>query len=184
MAEKIVAIDPGLNQSAWLIYYNQEILEAQVLGNMIIRAELRRLAGNPKSIETPDILVIERMQHYGRGMPVGTSVHDTNIWIGRFIDSWNGNFALLHRKHIASYLCGSACAGDPNIRQALIDRFGGDEIAVGRKKQPGPLYKIVHSGITGASTHLWSALAVAVTYAGLERPRYTMPQFGKHESED
>ena len=46
-----------------------------------------------------------------------------------------------------------------NIRQALIDRFGGKEKAIGLKKTPGPLY--------GISSHAWAALALAITYSDL-----------------
>jgi hypothetical protein len=42
-------------------------------------------------------------------------------------------------------------AKDQNIRQALIDRLG----PPGTKKNPGPTY--------GVTSHMWSALAVAVT---------------------
>jgi len=54
------------------------------------------------------------------------------------------------------HLCGSARAKDTNIRQALIDRYGGSA-AIGKKAAPGPLY--------GVSKDVWSALAVAVTAA-------------------
>jgi hypothetical protein len=47
-------------------------------------------------------------------------------------------------------------AKDANIRQALIDIYGGNDKAIGNKKTPGPLY-----GIKG---DLWAALAVAVTF--------------------
>jgi hypothetical protein len=45
-------------------------------------------------------------------------------------------------------------AKDANIRQAILDRFGGKEKAIGKKANPGPLY--------GVKSHLWSALAVAL----------------------
>jgi len=64
----------------------------------------------------------------------------------------------LMRKTVAAHLCNTSRANDSNIRQALIDRFGpGREKAIGTKKNPGPLY--------GIKKDLWSALAVAVTYA-------------------
>jgi len=59
------------------------------------------------------------------------------------------------------HLCKNNRAKDANIRQALLDRFpatgGGKAPQIGTKKQPGPLY--------GVTSHLWSALAVAVTWA-------------------
>jgi hypothetical protein len=62
-----------------------------------------------------------------------------------------GRAELVFRRDVKLHLCGSARAKDPNIRQALLDRFG----PVGTKKAPGPLY--------GVKSHIWSALAVAVT---------------------
>ena len=48
-------------------------------------------------------------------------------------------------------------AKDANVRAALIDRFGPSKRkAIGLKATPGPLY--------GVHSHMWSALAVAVTY--------------------
>jgi hypothetical protein len=51
-------------------------------------------------------------------------------------------------------LCGDSRAKDANIRQALIDHFGGSA-AIGRKAAPGPL--------SGISRDVWSALAIAIT---------------------
>ena len=53
-------------------------------------------------------------------------------------------------------LCNSMRAKDANVRQAILDRFGGKAAAIGRKRQPGPLY-----GIAG---DLWAALAVGITW--------------------
>jgi len=61
----------------------------------------------------------------------------------------------ISRRAVKLHLCGSARAKDANIRQALIDRYGGSA-AIGRKAAPGPLY--------GVSKDVWSALAIAVTY--------------------
>ena len=63
---------------------------------------------------------------------------------------------MLPRRAVKLALCGDSRAKDANIRQALIDRFGGSA-AVGRKAAPGPLY--------GITRDVWSALAIAVTYA-------------------
>jgi hypothetical protein len=60
------------------------------------------------------------------------------------------------RATVKAHLCRSAKAKDSNVRQALIDLFGGKENAIGTKKTPGPLY--------GISGDVWAALAVAVTW--------------------
>jgi hypothetical protein len=46
-------------------------------------------------------------------------------------------------------------AKDANVRQALIDRYGGKAEAIGTVKKQGPLYRV--------KSHAWQALAVAVT---------------------
>ena len=60
------------------------------------------------------------------------------------------------RKEVVTALCGSSKANDASVRQALIDRYGGKEKAIGKKKAPGPLY--------GVTKDVWSALAVAIVW--------------------
>ncbi len=94
------------------------------------------------------------------GMPVGKTTFETVYWIGKFSEHANP-FHRITRGEVKLHLCGTARAKDANVRQALLDRFpstgGGKTPQVGIKAKPGPLY--------GIRTHLWSALAVAVTYA-------------------
>lgn len=99
---------------------------------------------------------MEWITHYGTGMPIGKSTIWTIFWLGRFSRLAEEKCGtLIPRKTIVAHLCGSVRGKDPHVRQALIDRFGGDT-AIGRKKTPGPLY--------GIHTHVWSALAVAVAW--------------------
>ena len=64
----------------------------------------------------------------------------------------------VYRKEVKLALCNSLRARDSNIRRALLDRFGPTrKQAVGTKARPGPLY--------GVKSHIWAALAVAVTHA-------------------
>ena len=103
-------------------------------------------------------LAIEMVESFG--MPVGKEVFQTVRWIGRFQQAFRDPEAarLVYRKEVKLHLCGTARAKDPNVRAAIIDRFGpGKDIAIGRKSSPGPLY--------GVSGHAWSALAVAMTAA-------------------
>ena len=100
--------------------------------------------------------------HGARRLPADL---DTVLWTGRFAEAAQRvPVVLLPRRAVKLALCGDSRAKDANIRQALIDRFGGSA-AVGRKAAPGPLY--------GISRDVWSALAIAVTYTlrdgGIER---------------
>ena len=63
----------------------------------------------------------------------------------------------VYRTQVKLHICGTARAKDSNVRQALMDRYGSTrELAIGKKKTPGPLY--------GFSADMWSALAIALTY--------------------
>ena len=99
--------------------------------------------------------VIEMVASFG--MPVGAEVFETVYWIGRFADRFGADWVTrITRNEVKNNLCHSSRANDASIRQAIIDRFGGKEVAIGKKKNPGPLF-----GIAGDE---WSALAVGLTY--------------------
>ena len=144
----VLAIDPGPTTSAAVLWDGERVINAEDYAN----ADLLRILSRQ---EQADMLVIEQVVHYGTGMPAGAEVFDTVFWSGRFAQAFSsagGTFDRLSRPKIKMHLCGSMRAKDPNIRQALIDRFG----VVGTKKAPGRLF--------GISGHKWAALAVAVTW--------------------
>ncbi len=144
----ILAIDPGTSQSAWLRFDGTRPGAFGITANEILVKALR-------SGGLPDVVVIEKVESYG--MAVGAEVFDTVWWAGRFAEAAERvPVVMLPRRAVKLALCGDSRAKDANIRQALLDRFGGSA-AVGRKAAPGPLY--------GISRDVWSALAIAVTYA-------------------
>jgi hypothetical protein len=141
----VLAIDPGNKESAYVLYDGYKIhgfgkIPCEELLNTIIRTPAY-----------PKELAIEGIASYG--MAVGKEVFDTCVWIGRY---WQASSAehkrLVYRMEVKNHLCHSSKANDSNIRQALIDRFGGPQ----EIKKGGKLY--------GISKDVWSALAVAVTY--------------------
>ena len=143
----ILAIDPGSSQSAWLQYDGTRPGRFGIAANDVLVRALR-------TGSLPDVVVIEKVESYG--MAVGAEVFDTVLWAGRFAEAAHRvPVVLLPRRAVKLALCGDSRAKDANIRQALIDRYGGSA-AVGRKAAPGPLY--------GISRDVWSALAIAVSY--------------------
>jgi hypothetical protein len=99
-------------------------------------------------------------------MPASNQLFTTILWLGRFVESWetavNGRLKsnrplLINRADVKIHHCGSARAKDSNIRAAIIDRYGGKETAIGKKKTPGPLY--------GIKADAWQALAIALMVA-------------------
>lgn len=149
---KLLAIDPGNEQSAYVLYDGINIEQFGILPNTLLRGYLDKTACS--QIQA-DHLAIEMIASYG--MAVGKSVFETCVWIGRFIECWGENHSFVYRKDVKMYLCGSMKAKDANIRQAVMDRYGSTrEKAIGTKKSPGALY--------GVSKDVWAALAIAITY--------------------
>jgi hypothetical protein len=155
---RIIAIDPGNVRSALLVWSFGQIETIADQENHSLKPVLRSLARPGTE------LVLEMIGHYGTGMPAGREVFDTCVWIGRFAEAWyletGCEARYILRPTVKTHLCGTPRAKDPNVRQALLDRFGG-KAAIGRRDAPGPLY-----GVTG---DLWSALAVAIVWEEQQR---------------
>lgn len=151
----ILAIDPGPEYSAWVMY--DEKLKIPVAWGKEPNNDIVARLGVGLSAH---YLVIEMIASYG--MAVGADVFETCVWIGRYIERWfeetEREAKRLFRRDVKLHLCQSPKAKDSNVRQALIDRYGpGKEKAVGRKASPGPLY--------GLKADMWQALGVAITFA-------------------
>ena len=143
---KLLAIDPGPQESAWVLWDGEIRLKDKVPNERLLT--MLRGGGDPR-----DRCAIEMIAHYGTGMPAGAEVFDTCVWIGRFMQAFGADRTTLVKRHeVKTHLCGSQRAKDGNIRQALIDRLGPQ----GTKRAPGRTY--------GVSGDVWSALAVAVTW--------------------
>lgn len=159
---RLLAIDPGTTRSAFveLDVVTDHIRTYGIFPNEQLLHWLRGATNEPRAYLPPmlDLAVIEKVESFG--MAVGAEVFETVYWSGRFAEALHPiPVERLGRRAVKLHLCGHARAKDPNIRQALIDRYGGPA-AIGRKATPGPLY--------GISGDVWSALAVAVTWADLE----------------
>jgi hypothetical protein len=150
---RLLAIDPGTTQSGWVL--------CDCEGGECLPVE-HGIADNDCMLDhchrcIPHFVVMEWFQSYG--MPVGKEVFDTCWWVGRFHETAVNvadRVEYLTRGEVKLHLCGSARAKDANVRQALIDLYGGKDVAIGRKKTPGPLY--------GIKSHIWSAMALARTW--------------------
>ena len=182
MSHRVLSLDPGTTRTGWCIIEDGVPVGWGHDDNEWVK-------GMFKVEPTDDVLVIEDVGHYG--LPVGRDVFETVKWIGRFIERYTGPVALIPRPEVLVNLCGKRQgANDSSVRQALIDRFGGDAVAVGGKKcqvckgkgwvgrgRPkcpdcglntgvfdGTGYETPPGVLYGVSGHVWSALAVGVTY--------------------
>lgn len=146
----ILAIDPGPERSAWVHMRGMEVISHAIEDNDAIANDLQMTRG------LIDHLVVEMVASYG--MPVGREVFETCLWVGRFIQAYDGPHDKVYRQQVKMELCKDSRAKDSHIRQALIDLYGpGRDVAVGTKAKPGPLY--------GVKKDIWAALAVGVTWA-------------------
>ena len=126
----LLAIDPGNAKSAWCVLRDGMPVAFAKEPNEDI---LERMASAEWCGSEPGIACIEMMECHG--MAVGKEVFETVWWTGRFCQAWPGPLPeRVFRGDVKMHICGRANAKDANIRQALIDRYGGDAIAVGGKK--------------------------------------------------
>ena len=157
----ILAIDPG-SVSSSLVQYDTRADTLRGRGTMVNTELLEAMrAGFGSNV---DQVVIERVEGYG--MPVGVDIFETVYWSGIFTEAVHPvPVARIGRKAVKIHLCGTARAKDPNVRAALLDRFGG-ESAKGTKAAPGPLH--------GIRADEWAALAVAVTWSDQQTERASL----------
>jgi len=148
----ILAIDPGPEKSAWVLYNTDSPEPIINMGIQENEALIRKFFEDDFDQGFVDEVVIEMVASYG--MAVGASVFETCVTVGRFVQLFHRlPVSMMYRKDVKMHLCQSMRAKDANIRQALLDRLGPQ----GTKKHPGPTY--------GITKDIWSALAVAVTFA-------------------
>lgn len=149
--KRILAVDPGTTESAFVLLHGLQILTAQIVDNetmlKAIKEPVRMMGSHAEGL---DAMVVEMVE--GLGMPVGKETFETVFWIGRFCQASMVPFHRVYRKAVKLCICGNHSAKDSNIRQALLDKLG----LQGTKKKPGPTY--------GVSKHMWAALAVGVTW--------------------
>jgi hypothetical protein len=161
--ERVIAIDPGPTESGVCVidtHYYRPLYVAKVDNHFV----LDRVKGFFAAFKVG--AVIEMIGHYGTGMPAGKEVFDTCVWIGRFIEQFltdSESVQTLPRTTVKLHLCGTPRAKDPNVTQALVDRFAPlkPNYGKGTKKEPGWFY--------GFSADMWAAYALGVTYIDMKR---------------
>lgn len=157
--QAVFAIDPGSEQSAFVIWDGQGISRKGKYDNGYILHQIELCS------DVYEKLVIEMVASYG--MPVGKEVFDTCVWIGRFVQTgfvFGKDAELIFRRAVKTHLCQDSRAKDSNIRQALIDRFG----PIGTTKKPNLVYgESFHKG-DKIKADVWQAFALAVTWWDLQ----------------
>ena len=155
---RILAIDPGSTQSAWVVI---DATTCRPLG--FAKEPNEALLDKLWRSSDYDEAAVEMVASYG--MAVGADVFETCVWIGRYIEAirggdWEyGEPQLVTRHPVKLHHCGSVAAKDSTIRQALVDRFAPGERNHGKgtKAEPGWFH--------GFAADCWQAYALAVYLA-------------------
>jgi hypothetical protein len=140
MSKITIGIDPGNTHTAIVILENCKIISHFYEPN---ETALQIISSWR---DTPSDIFCEMIASYG--MPVGKTVFETCLFIGRIMQAVPKT-KLITRNSVKNTICHSSKAKDANIRQALIDIYG----IQGTKKNNGGTY--------GLSGDKWAALAVA-----------------------
>lgn len=175
----ILAIDEGNQQSGLcVIGENYRPLAFGKFDNEEILAE-KGIFEQYVEQYSPEIIIFEEISNYGS--MVGTYVFQTCYALGRmyqwFLDHYQtgiyeydphtkvsrrrvaytkDNIQFVKRKQYITDFTGNPKAGDPIIKQYLVDRFAPNEPNYGKgtKKNPGFFYGMSHDS--------WSAFGIAV----------------------
>jgi hypothetical protein len=157
----ILAIDPGNEYSAAVVLNDAGVPIEH--WRELNEEALRRVRAIASSFGEWH-LAIEMAESFGA--KVWSQVFTTVLWTGRIVEAWvyNGGhpYTLVTRREVKKHLTGAPQAKDGQIRNCLIDKFGGPH-AIGKKKTPGPLY--------GIAADAWQALAVGVTWREVHAKR-------------
>lgn len=153
----ILAIDPGSARSGYVLYDANERLVVD--RGKDDNAELLSSLYDERAFADATHLAIEMAESFGS--KVWDQVFKAVLWTGRFVEAWcaarHRNYTLVYRRDVKLHVAGSPRAKDGQIRQCLLERWGGKSVAVGKKSAPGPLH--------GVTADAWAALAIAVTFA-------------------
>ncbi len=152
-AGKLLAIDPDPNGGSWVLFNSEQKLIA-----MGYQDPIEKLTYMIEDWAPVDV-VVEGVQSYGPGVPVGKSIFETCYSIGEIRGACRGRgmFEMITRPKVKRGLLGKVIGNDAKVRAALINLYGGHiQIAIGTKPHPGPLY--------GVKYDIWAALAVGVVW--------------------
>ena len=184
---RILAIDPAPTESAYVTYDGGELGKH----GKVLNDELLMIASTFANAVPSRRMAIEMPACYG--MTVGKSVFETCRWVGIFQHAFGiERTHLVYRKArnidegidgVCMHLCKNNRAKDPNIRQAIIDLYGGEDKAIGNKKCPkckgkgwsgagrpvcpvcdGKKWRLPPGPLANVSEDIWAALAVAITF--------------------
>lgn len=160
----ILAVDPGTAQSGWVMLKMDGTLDGH---GVCSNREFLEVLKVHWQLGSRCILAVEEIRNMGQ--IIGVETLRTCVWSGYFLREWSPNaWTWATRQQVKRHHCPEGRPKDPQVRQALIERYGPTKAeAVGLKKTPGPLY--------GVKSHVWSALAIATYVLDTKKPPDQLP---------
>lgn len=128
---RILAIDPGPKASAWCLLDGRKVQTNKEDNEHLLR-DLRM-----NTLEA-DLFAIECFAG-SYGQSVGIEVVETIVFIGRCVEAWEfnqGDWAIrVFRKTAVTHLTNNPKANDSHVRQSLVDRWGGESVALVKERK-------------------------------------------------
>lgn len=139
---KILAIDPGNVQSAWVWWDTEtnDFVKSKLQCGIRENFKMLPICRHAGSFDL-SLLAIEMVQNYGMG--VGRTIFETVLWVGRFMEASGIPVKLYGRPTIKGHL---QARTDAEVRASLRIRHG--DAKKGEK-------------LEGVKKDIWSALALA-----------------------
>lgn len=157
---RLLACDPGNEQSAFVLFDSIKFVPVGkwLLPNDQCRARMGDIDADHLVIELTPLYTLKTT---GGHAYTPNQLALTAFESGRFAERWmmlSGNEStMFSRMDVKKHLLGRANGNDSQIRNAILDHYGGTrKSAVGIKAKPGPLY--------GFRADMYAALAVAICY--------------------
>jgi hypothetical protein len=154
---RILAIDPGQKESAWVLMKNLSIHSCNIEDNEAIRKAL------DFDEWEQDIVALEYVVAYGRS---GKEVSDTAFEAGRLVQASRSAFTGITRSKVRGHLCRGR-GSDSKVIEKLIERFTPDVFAkwvnnelTRNKMINAAREKYFHE----FRADIWQAYALGVTY--------------------
>ena len=147
---KVLAIDPGALESAFVMYDGE-----RPLFNKLNNEQTLRIIRKTKA----DLVLIENLSSYGK--PVGRDVFETLIWIGRFVqlcEEKELKYELILRTSIKAWHVGTTAAKDSNVKFSLVEKYAKFDFKHGKGKKDNPDF------FYGFKADIWQAFAIAAYY--------------------
>jgi hypothetical protein len=181
----VLSIDPGPVRSGYVVLHDGVPVKWGWEDNDWLRGMIADYAADEEFNGLSAVHVaVEYLRP--RGMPTAGEEMDTLYELGRLTaDVPRDRIVKISRHEVKMALCGNVRAKDANIRAALIDRFGGQSVAIGAIKCPsckgrklvglgkkrGPCADCDGTGwesppgiLAGITGHATQALALGITF--------------------